>query len=681
MLIHRRIWTLPTGPARTLCPTFSSIIVASHLAYNVNSPEDVTSFSASINPVHSIVVDSSQRASRFSSFLTAAESDRFANVFDISSRDAVGNLVASTEIQSLAFFDGSTPLTSEREADLTESVLKTRQVLAALNKDGELDLFHAPFNFPNPSRSVENMSQKAKMKQKTRKPDGSVKIIRPDKGGTAVPLLNAAFQFGELVLVWVEAGVNLVFDRMPWRDEISGDFLVKGSHQIIKERAGAGIGAVVMNGVKDLGRTHVDESHAVVVNGGSVKDARMNGDTDVPSVVEISSAEEDSEFEDSDEEALPELSTQVSNVGVGALGPSFQSVEYSGSDVDMDDGTDHKEEETGNLEAPSFGDLIRAKAPGPIDVAATFSPPDSHTLTALGQRNLDLPSGMSLGTVLTQSLRTNDTTLLETCFHVRDLSIVRATIERLDSSLASLLMQKLAERLHSRPGRAGTLMVWIQWTLVVHGGYIASQPAMVKELSSLHAVVNERAKSLQPLLSLKGKLDMLEAQMNLRRSMLSRSGVDAAQEDDEDAVVYVEGQEESDSENMEDEEDDDDLKVVEKPKTKHQRSSTKSQKQVSDNSDDSSPEASQSSSEDDMPTTIDGPIPDSEESADDSEGFIDDEASSISADTGDEDSADSVNHSDIDSQDSDSSEGEAAPAPRPAKKAKLTNGIGRARHR
>jgi U3 small nucleolar RNA-associated protein 5 len=52
-----------------------------------------------------------------------------------------------------------------------------------------------------------------------------------------------------------------------------------------------------------------------------------------------------------------------------------------------------------------------------------------------------------------------------------------------------------------------------------------------------------------PLLSLKGKLDMLEAQMNLRRTMQSNArAAHADDEDDEEGVIYVEGQDESDSE-------------------------------------------------------------------------------------------------------------------------------------
>ena len=170
---------------------------------------------------------------------------------------------------------------------------------------------------------------------------------------------------------------------------------------------------------------------------------------------------------------------------------------------------------------------------------------------------------MSLATVLTQSLRTNDTSLLETCLHTRDLSTVRSTIERLDSSFASDLLQRLAERLHSRPGRAGSLMVWIQWTLVAHGGYLAGQPEVMRKLKNLHKVVKERAGSLQSLLNLKGKLDMLEAQMNLRRHVLGKGKGKNVGNDDDEAVIYVEGQETED-EDFDDEEDSDDSEALNK---------------------------------------------------------------------------------------------------------------------
>lgn len=196
---------------------------------------------------------------------------------------------------------------------------------------------------------------------------------------------------------------------------------------------------------------------------------------------------------------------------------------------------------------PSFGDLLRARGPEPIDVNAALATTDPTTKVITqtsANRVLSVPTATSLGTVLTQALKTNDVDLLESCLQVTNLDSIRATIERLHSTLAAALLQKLAERMHKRPGRAGSLMVWVQWTVVAHGGYLASQPATMRQLNTLYQVVRQRAVSLQPLLALKGKLDMLEAQLQLRRNMQARSRKVAATEEDE-GVIYIEGEEEN----------------------------------------------------------------------------------------------------------------------------------------
>ncbi|CAG9936882.1 unnamed protein product, partial [Clonostachys rosea f. rosea IK726] len=111
-------------------------------------------------------------------------------------------------------------------------------------------------------------------------------------------------------------------------------------------------------------------------------------------------------------------------------------------------------------------------------------------------------------------------------------------------ALAGNLLNKLAARLYRRPGRAGTLMTWVQLTLIAHGGALASQPKVIQSLSGLQKVLAERAKGLTSLLALKGKLDMLESQMDLRRRMQHRSRAinQGEDEDEEEDVVWVEGE-------------------------------------------------------------------------------------------------------------------------------------------
>lgn len=202
---------------------------------------------------------------------------------------------------------------------------------------------------------------------------------------------------------------------------------------------------------------------------------------------------------------------------------------------------------------PTFGDLIRNHET--VDVAAALggrqSTDASTAQTAAPQRQIAPPSTSSIATVLQQALRTDDADLLESCLHTSDATVIRNTIQRLDSSLAGALLTQLTSRLHRRPGRAHNLMTFVQWTLIGHGGALATQPDIQRRLAELNRVLEERTRGLNSLLALKGKLDMLEAQMTLRRGNKSRrasgkdhddsDGDDDGENGEKEDLIYVEG--------------------------------------------------------------------------------------------------------------------------------------------
>lgn len=651
------------------------IFASQHTAYLLDFEFDKpTPFTASVHPVNTII-SSSFDSKRPFSFLTAAESDRFMTVFDNVSDRSNGMLCTESEIISADLYSRDTDIGKVDEKELGHDHMQgPEQVLLAVNKDGALEIFSSPFTFSSTLTQKETGNRKAQIKQRIRKANALVKVIRPDKSHSAVPLLDASFQGNDIVMAWTEGGINLIFHRIPFREEVSGRILVAGTTEITKEKGGASIGAAVMNGVKDMGRNHVDESHAVVINGGVLKDDE---------IIDISSEEEDSEYEDAAQKQIAEGSSageediEMQDAG-NDNSSEAKSLEHS-SPAQAESGSPEKEESKepeepqGAIE-PSFGELLRASAPGPVDVQAAFAVPDEKAIAPTGQTGLDLPSGMSLGTVLTQSLRTNDVNLLETCFHVRELATVRATIERLDSSLATVLLQRLAERLHGRPGRAGSLMVWVQWTLIAHGGYLANQPELMKKLASLYQVVTDRANSLQSLLSLKGKLDLLEAQMSLRKSMQTRSkALNALAEEEEEVVIYVEGQEDDD--------DDDDDEIMDHVNPGHIHAGKEVQHDDSSHVGSDGEDEDDEDEEDDMLTTTNGVNIDASSEATDSEedGPVDDEAASTDDDSDDDALSDIVDHESVDPLDSAaSSEPEAPPAKR-LPKAKLSNGVGTGR--
>ncbi len=211
-----------------------------------------------------------------------------------------------------------------------------------------------------------------------------------------------------------------------------------------------------------------------------------------------------------------------------------------------------RDHEASDLEptSPTFGDLVRGNET--VDVSASLAAqqePTPNSIVPSHPRTLTVPSPLSLGTVLNQALRTDDTDLLESCLHTTDEKVVRSTVQRMESSLAGVLLTNLAARMHRRPGRAHTLMTWVQCTLVAHGGALANHPTIFDRLGELSRVLEERSRGLNSLLALKGKLDMLEAQMLLRRTRRTRrsapaaDGIESDDGGDDGGIIYVEGEE------------------------------------------------------------------------------------------------------------------------------------------
>jgi len=368
------------------------------------------------------------------------------------------------------------------------------------------------------------------------------------------------------------------------------------------------------NGVSDKRTTRVDESKAVVA---------PDGNSNTNQVIDISSAAEDSsEYEsDADHTAKPQTNGQQAIAGA--------------EDVDMVDG------EPEDAEEPSFGDMLSARHPEPIDVQSAFPQDEQHAVVpSTGKQVLAAPTGTSLSTVLTQALRTNDKDMLETCFQMADQQSIRTTIQRLQSHLVGPLMQRLAERIHRRPGRTGHLMTWIQWSLVAHGGYLVTQPEIMGKLRALNQVLRERAQGLQPLLQLKGKLDMLGAQLELRRQTLATSARARDDEDDEAGVLYIEGQDDDD------EGSEAELAALERPSKRSSKSQAQGEEyhtaSESDESDDeagaangfAAHEGSMSAEEEDDEDAQNGMLDlEAEESDDGEEGSEDDDdASEVSED-------------------------------------------------
>ncbi|KAI1189527.1 Dip2/Utp12 family-domain-containing protein [Nemania serpens] len=294
-------------------------------------------------------------------------------------------------------------------------------------------------------------------------------------------------------------------------------------------------------------KPQLNESEAAVSIAGVARAQKADGIGATDDIIEIpSDSESSSEYELSDNEANTKDDAQPENIDAATQRPavslSQKPSDDTAVDVPMADSTAPNDAESDQeLVQPTLGELARAH--GTIDVPSALTP-QSNAIVTQGQ-SIAPPSLSSLGTVLSQALRTDDTDLLESCLRIYDGNTIDNTIQRLDSALAGILISKLASRIHRRPGRAGHLMTWVQATLVCHGGAFAAQPELVKRLGELQRVLDERARGLNSLLALKGKLDLMHAQLRLRRQQ-RKLEVDAGVQEDE-GIIYVEG-EDSDAE-------------------------------------------------------------------------------------------------------------------------------------
>lgn len=492
---------------------------------DVENPEkEPVKFPAMPNQIRNVISSSSESAAE-GSFL-ASDGQRFINVFDASTQKLVRNLVAEQDVSSISLHN----------SDSAE-----KEILAAVTEDGTIELFTKPFVQP---QSAQSGSAKANRKQMTQKANASLKIIRSESSSACVSVVSTVFHGNEIVVAYAEGGVIPVFERVKCIDENTDELAFTGVKAVAKTKSTTAIASVSTNGAKNVQESRVDESHAVVESGNIVDDdIEMQDTQDAASV----SGDEDSDIDDN---VKPTATEKKSKAAKNA--PADEDVEMDNAESD-----DEEDEEEEGAE-PSFGELLRANAGGEVDVEAELD--DDLNLGALvpgkpAAAVQQIPTGVSLSTVLTQSLKTNDNAMLESCFHTSDINIIRTTIQRLESSLAATLLQKLAERLSSRPGRYGHLLLWVQWVCVAHGGALAGQPELLKRMSTLYKVMDQRSSSLSSLLLLKGKLDMLEAQLSLRKDI--QKGGDGMDSEDEDNIIYVEGQD-----------DDSDSEAEAKPRTK-----------------------------------------------------------------------------------------------------------------
>ncbi|TIB76343.1 hypothetical protein E3Q23_01912 [Wallemia mellicola] len=206
------------------------------------------------------------------------------------------------------------------------------------------------------------------------------------------------------------------------------------------------------------------------------------------------------------------------------------SIYKSQSDQNVDE---HAQLPTDNLAELSLGQRLKASSKKAEELD--------------GEEDTETPAlpVNSLATLLTQSLNSNDTNLLESCLGQTDASIIRNTVDRLPSQLAIPLLHQCTTRL-AKPGKAGPqrakgLLEWSRAVLTIHTAYLLSMPNVTEKLLGLHSALSQRISSHEKLMGLSGRLDVVLSQIALQRSIQEERRSKEQNKKSNNAVTYIEG--------------------------------------------------------------------------------------------------------------------------------------------
>lgn len=123
-----------------------------------------------------------------------------------------------------------------------------------------------------------------------------------------------------------------------------------------------------------------------------------------------------------------------------------------------------------------------------------------------------------------------------------DLNKIKYTASQLESETAVELFKILKERVEINPSESYVFNEWIKWLLLSQSSVINSSI----NLKSLKSTYSKSLKQLPNLLSLQGRLEMLQSQLQLRNQIANSEVLEAPSKDPvekaEESIVYVNGE-------------------------------------------------------------------------------------------------------------------------------------------
>eukprot|EP00833_Pecoramyces_ruminatium_P005877 jgi/Orpsp1_1/1179909/evm.model.c7180000071300.1 len=144
--------------------------------------------------------------------------------------------------------------------------------------------------------------------------------------------------------------------------------------------------------------------------------------------------------------------------------------------------------------------------------------------------------------ILQKSLVTNDREIFDQCMEIKNKKIIIGIVKKLLKTEVISLTKKLITSIEREPTR-GNAPEWLRITLLIHAPILLKSKDVVFRLDDLYNKINNGNGTIGKILQLSGRLDMMNVQLNSRKS----DSFDEEEEEDEESESSESEDEDEDS--------------------------------------------------------------------------------------------------------------------------------------
>jgi len=119
--------------------------------------------------------------------------------------------------------------------------------------------------------------------------------------------------------------------------------------------------------------------------------------------------------------------------------------------------------------------------------------------------------------ILQKSLISNDREIFDQCMEIKNKKIIIGIIKKLLKTEVLSLTKKLITSIEREPTR-GNAPEWLRITLLIHAPLLLKNREVVFRLDDLYNKINNGNNTIGKILQLSGRLDMMNVQINSRKS-------------------------------------------------------------------------------------------------------------------------------------------------------------------